>query len=470
MLSSTNVGTIVEDKNYAIHDLKGDVVDTTLAGDYVIRMTQQDDETSSVYSWYLYHIESVISSYSPTTTVKDDEMGKIWTDGTRAVEALKRITISHEADISPLHPHVKLVCIQNEKDHLEIQDVEVVDADGDHNNDDDTTLSRILTVLQLLQVQWVARQQGSELLRHQPSTSNIDLSTQWRVSIGSSKDVFFGSLDTPKEIATLFGNVLADGGYTSDTATTEWVEMMTGGGRVVGILPRSLVHTYNILHRGIGVLVTKDRSIDLDSAAVMLPSSKESAIPDLYVHRRAATKRLFPSLYDMFVGGVSSAGESPFVTAQREVAEELGLSRALEVSSWNSDVPILTCLVCTAYNRCLVDLFQYAMDSQTEVVSWQKEEVDWGDFCSYSTVMAAADLSMQRSAAAGTWPGEYPPIQSSLCGVLPAPSGADVDVTSTDCDQSWKGWDFVPDGLLVWKAWLELLEEKASSTLSLSVI
>jgi 8-oxo-dGTP pyrophosphatase MutT (NUDIX family) len=485
---SSNVDTIVDEKSSVLPYLSGDVIDTTLAGDYVIQMIQQDDNTSSIYSWYLYRIETVLSSYysstTPTGSNNDDEREKIWTDGTRAVEALKRMMPSHheEADFvdTQPHPYVKLVCIQNEQDHLEVQDVEwVVDDAGDaHPNSEHLTIakSKILTVLQLLQVQWVARQQeGKLLLQHQHCTSNNhDQSIPWRVSIGSSKDVFFGSLNTPNDVAILFGNALAEeGGYTivSDAVVTEWVEMMTGGGQVAGILPRSLVHTYNILHRGIGVLVTKDRPIDLNLAAetTLMSSSSSSGlpgvIPDLYVHRRAATKRLFPSLYDMFIGGVSSAGEAPFLTAQREVAEELGLSRALEVSSsWHSDVPILTCLVCTGYNRCLVDLFQYAMDSQTEVVRWQEEEVDWGDFCSYSTVMAAADLSIQRAAAAGTWPGEYPPIQSKFRGVLELPSDTHVDAMSTECSDSWKGWDFVPDGLLVWQAWLELLEDKASST------
>ncbi|MFF0746299.1 NUDIX hydrolase [Streptomyces sp. NPDC004111] len=45
-----------------------------------------------------------------------------------------------------------------------------------------------------------------------------------------------------------------------------------------------------------------------------------------FVHRRTATKLVFPSLYDMFVGGVVGAGESYDDAALREAEEELGVS------------------------------------------------------------------------------------------------------------------------------------------------
>ncbi|MFD9758404.1 NUDIX hydrolase [[Kitasatospora] papulosa] len=46
----------------------------------------------------------------------------------------------------------------------------------------------------------------------------------------------------------------------------------------------------------------------------------------LFVHRRTATKLVFPSHYDMFVGGVVGAGESYDEAALREAEEELGVS------------------------------------------------------------------------------------------------------------------------------------------------
>ncbi|MFF8397948.1 NUDIX hydrolase [Streptomyces sp. NPDC016172] len=46
----------------------------------------------------------------------------------------------------------------------------------------------------------------------------------------------------------------------------------------------------------------------------------------VFVHRRTPTKLVFPSLHDMFVGGVVGAGESYDTAALREAEEELGVS------------------------------------------------------------------------------------------------------------------------------------------------
>lgn len=46
----------------------------------------------------------------------------------------------------------------------------------------------------------------------------------------------------------------------------------------------------------------------------------------IFVHRRTASKLVFPSRYDMFVGGVVQAGESYDDAALREAEEELGVS------------------------------------------------------------------------------------------------------------------------------------------------
>ncbi|MDQ1039725.1 isopentenyldiphosphate isomerase [Streptomyces sp. V3I8] len=46
----------------------------------------------------------------------------------------------------------------------------------------------------------------------------------------------------------------------------------------------------------------------------------------LFVHRRTSAKLVFPSLYDLFVGGVVGAGESYDDAALREAEEELGVS------------------------------------------------------------------------------------------------------------------------------------------------
>jgi isopentenyldiphosphate isomerase len=151
----------------------------------------------------------------------------------------------------------------------------------------------------------------------------------------------------------------------------ELSEMVDQNGKSLGMVPRKLVHKVNLLHRGVGMVVTKDQPI-------LVPGCTN--FPDLYMHRRTDTKRIFPSLYDMFVGGVSTAREESKMTAAREVAEELGLHRALTDPTTLSD-PLFECIVCTAYNRCVVTVFCCTFNSAKDSVQWQDEEVAWETLC-----------------------------------------------------------------------------------------
>ncbi len=76
--------------------------------------------------------------------------------------------------------------------------------------------------------------------------------------------------------------------------------------RVVATVTRREVRARGLLHRCTYVLVR-------DGSGRVL------------VHRRTATKDVFPSAYDVFSGGVCAAGEPYDTCARREVAEELGV-------------------------------------------------------------------------------------------------------------------------------------------------
>ncbi len=76
--------------------------------------------------------------------------------------------------------------------------------------------------------------------------------------------------------------------------------------RVVGSAPRSRVRAENLPHAGTAVLLTDDDG-------------------RVYVHRRTATKDLYPSTWDAWAGGVVRAGEDPAEAAARELTEELGV-------------------------------------------------------------------------------------------------------------------------------------------------
>ena len=421
-LSATQQPATSTNQENAFKSREINVVDATLVGDYLMQMVATP--TNGSFSWQLHSIKDVVSVSMAARNDSNDEI--IWTDGTEATEAL---SYGLSSSLSSLTPRVEISCRPSGTD--DSFDSTIVNS-GDEKD--------LLSLLQILQAQWVASMQGTK--ETTTDSSNQDSSLKF------SRE----SLTSQDGLSVLFQQAgLLDG----DGANVEWVEMMTGSSQIVGRLPRNLVHKFNILHRGIGVFVTKDKPIDrskLGSSAV--------SMPELYVHRRVKEKRIFPNMYDMFVGGVSLAGEDAELTAQREIAEELGLSKALSTSlvALSDGSPFLQCLICTAYNRCLVDLFQYTVDTKSESISWQEEEVAWGDFVDYSVIQASADLSMQRAASEGTWPGPYPPIQSERKGVL-----SEEDGPGAEYDGNWKEWDYVPDGLLVWKAWLEMVERERNS-------
>jgi len=427
-----------------------DFFDVTLVGDYLVQMSTSpptlgsaDDEETFV--WQLYPIKDVIaaSAAAPGGPKNDSDEADFWRDGTEAKEALRFGSSRVSAT----------ALVDNSKPRAELWFAPTAIAgdswDSKAHRYSDEIGNEMLSLLQILQAQWAIGQQQKQQ-QQQKTNNNNDAMPPVNTQGANSEEtlerkISVDSLSSQEGITGLFktAGLLGDG---DDIASIEWSEMMTGSSKIVGRLPRPFVHKFNVLHRGIGAFVTRDRPItDVSSSS---PSWK-TRMPDLYVHRRASDKRIFPSLYDMFVGGVSLAGEDSELTAQREIAEELGLSEALTTPLLDASggVPLLTCLVCTGYNRCLVDLFQYTVDASSETITWQEEEVAWGDFVDYGVIEASAAMSIQRLES----PGEKE---------TPLPSSPLESVAKYD--GNWQEWDYVPDGLLVWKAWLELIETEGT--------
>ncbi|GGW35384.1 NUDIX hydrolase [Streptomyces xantholiticus] len=93
---------------------------------------------------------------------------------------------------------------------------------------------------------------------------------------------------------------------TSPGPAEEILDIVDEHDEVVGQAPRGEAYALGLRHRCAFILV-------------------RDAAGRVFVHRRTATKLVFPSLHDMFVGGVVGAGESYDEAALREAEEELGV-------------------------------------------------------------------------------------------------------------------------------------------------
>lgn len=87
----------------------------------------------------------------------------------------------------------------------------------------------------------------------------------------------------------------------------EIVTIVDEKNRVVGAAPRSRMRADGLPHRATYILVFNDEG-------------------DLFVQKRTTSKDIYPGYFDVATGGVVSAGESYEDAAQRELAEELGIT------------------------------------------------------------------------------------------------------------------------------------------------
>jgi isopentenyldiphosphate isomerase len=87
----------------------------------------------------------------------------------------------------------------------------------------------------------------------------------------------------------------------------ELVDVIDDEGRTVGVVTRREMRQQNLPHRCVYILVF-------------------NRLGQLFVHQRTSTKDVYPSFWDVAVGGVLSAGESFDAGARREAEEELGVA------------------------------------------------------------------------------------------------------------------------------------------------
>ena len=123
----------------------------------------------------------------------------------------------------------------------------------------------------------------------------------------------------------------------------------------MGTASRGEVRSRKLLHRGVAVLCTNSAG-------------------QIYVHRRTATKDVFPSMHDMFIAGMVNDGESYLDCARRELYEEIGLAGAEPEFLFKH-------LYLKPDNPSWTAMFRIMWDGR---IVPQADEIEWGTFVSPS--------------------------------------------------------------------------------------
>jgi isopentenyldiphosphate isomerase len=143
-------------------------------------------------------------------------------------------------------------------------------------------------------------------------------------------------------------------------------------------LPRRVIHELNLLHRGFGAMLIHSKT------------------KEIFVHKRSSEKRIFPSMLDMFIGGVSLHKEAVMTTLMRELNEEVGIDLTevqlphLDYNVENKDeaygtqvISIGETMIRTNMNQCLVDCFLINLAPiHADNIYFKDGEVEWGQWIS----------------------------------------------------------------------------------------
>ena len=141
----------------------------------------------------------------------------------------------------------------------------------------------------------------------------------------------------------------------------ELVDVVDDHDRVTATVTRRRMRAERLRHRAVFVVVT-------------------SSAGRLLVHRRSDAKDLWPSRWDVAVGGVVAAGESWDTAARRELAEELGVDAvpvALHAGTYaDGDVDLVA--------RC----YRVVHDGPVTFVDREVAEARWVDRAGLDALMA----------------------------------------------------------------------------------
>lgn len=144
---------------------------------------------------------------------------------------------------------------------------------------------------------------------------------------------------------------------------TEVVALYGDDGRPTGeVATRAEVRARNLVHAATAIVVRD-------------PAGR------VYIHRRTETKDVYPGRYDFAAGGVLQAGEDPYESAVREVAEELGVT-GVDLR------PLYETNYADEHTRYHAYCYECTWDGP---IRWQAEEVAWGEWVTPARLLAVLD-------------------------------------------------------------------------------
>lgn len=114
------------------------------------------------------------------------------------------------------------------------------------------------------------------------------------------------------------------------------------------------------------------------AATLVVVRDAEGAV---YVHRRTDTKDVYPGYDDFAAGGVLQAGEDPYASAVREIAEELGVTGVALVPLFEADYA-------DEHTRFHAFCYECRWDGP---ITWQPEEVAWGEWVTPARLLELLD-------------------------------------------------------------------------------
>ncbi len=141
----------------------------------------------------------------------------------------------------------------------------------------------------------------------------------------------------------------------------EIVTIVDENNNVVGTAPRFEMRAKNLPHRAAYILVFNSNG-------------------ELYVQKRTMAKDIYPGYYDVAAGGVVLADESYEISAERELAEELGIrdvALARLFDFYHQD----------AYSRIWGRAYSCIYDGE---IVLEEEEVESGGFYSVEKVLQSS--------------------------------------------------------------------------------